>query len=81
MGSEFKQNEMYQGTMWNLEVRKARAAIRKAPAVYFNVILEPEGDGDYVEVTKAVALRALANKENGTTTSARVLSDGRVFFN
>lgn len=80
-GSTFKQNEVYEGTTWNLEVCRARAAIRKAPAVYFNVILIAEGDGQYVEVPKALALRAIADMEDGLTTTARVLADGRVFFN
>lgn len=79
--STFKQNEVYEGTTWNLEVRRARTAIRKAPAVFFNVILVDEGDGQYIEMPKALALRAIDGMPNGTTTTARVLKDGRVFFN
>ncbi len=80
--SGFKQNEEYSGCIWNLSVKRARAAIRKASHVYMNVILVDGGDGQYVLVTKAIALREIAKFADDETTTARLrLGDGAVFFN
>lgn len=80
--SGFKQNEEYEGCVWNLSVKRARTAIRKAPMVYFNVILVDGGDGQYVLVNKALALRAIADIDDDATTTARLrLTDGAIFFN